>query len=147
MRSKPVRNDPPPPPRPAAVIFDLDGTLVDTVERRIQAWLAVFSEEGIPAARTRVAALIGSDGRMLARLVASESGMALDDDRTEAIDARAGALYEALERGSATAARRARRRGGSGPSWHPVGHWYLQPPGAGRDIRGSPRPGATAGDR
>ena len=29
-------------PRPVAVIFDLDGTLVDTVEARITAWLTVF---------------------------------------------------------------------------------------------------------
>ena len=31
-------------PVPAAIIFDLDGTLVDTVETRIRAWMAVFQE-------------------------------------------------------------------------------------------------------
>ena len=36
-------------PLPAAVVVDLDGTLVDTVETRIRAWLAVFAEFGIPA--------------------------------------------------------------------------------------------------
>jgi beta-phosphoglucomutase-like phosphatase (HAD superfamily) len=36
-------------PPPAALIVDLDGTLVDTVQTRIKAWLAVFAEEGIPA--------------------------------------------------------------------------------------------------
>jgi beta-phosphoglucomutase-like phosphatase (HAD superfamily) len=81
---------------PTAVIFDLDGTLVDTVERRIEAWLAVFAEEGIPAPRSRVASLIGSDGRRLARVVASEANIALDDARAEAIDARAGEIYGTL---------------------------------------------------
>lgn len=81
---------------PAGVVFDLDGTLVDTVETRIRAWIAVFAEEGIPSSREAVAALIGSDGRRLAREVAREAGITLDDARAEAIDARAGSLYSTL---------------------------------------------------
>jgi beta-phosphoglucomutase-like phosphatase (HAD superfamily) len=54
-------------PVPEAVILDLDGTLVDTVDTRIRAWLAVFDEFGIPATREQVAPLIGIDGRRLAR--------------------------------------------------------------------------------
>jgi beta-phosphoglucomutase-like phosphatase (HAD superfamily) len=63
-------------PRPAAVIFDLDGTLVDTVGARIEAWLAVFAEEGIPADRRHVSGLIGADGRRLAREVAERAAVA-----------------------------------------------------------------------
>jgi HAD superfamily hydrolase (TIGR01509 family) len=84
------------PPRPAAVIFDLDGTLVDTVEARIAAWLAVFAEEGIPADRGHVAELIGSDGRRLARGVAEAAGITLAPGRDEAIDARCGAIFASL---------------------------------------------------
>ncbi len=87
-----------PVPRPAAVIFDLDGTLVDTVEARIRAWLAVFSEEGIPADRRHVAALIGTDGRRLAREVASQAGIVLEPGRAETIDARCGAIFARLNR-------------------------------------------------
>ena len=83
-------------PRPAAVIFDLDGTLVDTVEARIAAWLAVFEEEGIPADRAHVAGLIGSDGRRLAREVAERAGIALAPGRDETIDARCGDLFAQL---------------------------------------------------
>ena len=83
-------------PRPAAVIFDLDGTLVDTVETRIQAWLAVFAEEGIPADRALVANLIGSDGRRLAREVAAAAGITLAPGRDETIDARCGEIYASL---------------------------------------------------
>jgi HAD superfamily hydrolase (TIGR01509 family) len=85
-------------PKPAAVIFDLDGTLVDTVETRIRAWLAVFAEEGIPADRPQVARLIGSDGRRLAREVASAAGMPLAPGRDEAIDERCGHLFADLNR-------------------------------------------------
>jgi len=85
-------------PRPAAVVFDLDGTLVDTVETRIRAWLDVFAEERIPAARGQVAALIGSDGRRLAREVAAAAGITLEPGRAEAIDAHCGDLFAALNR-------------------------------------------------
>jgi HAD superfamily hydrolase (TIGR01509 family) len=85
-------------PRPAAIFFDLDGTLVDTVETRIRAWLAVFAEKGIPASREHVAALIGADGRRLAREVADAAGTPLAEGEDELIDARAGKLYEGLNR-------------------------------------------------
>ena len=77
------------------VVFDLDGTLVDTVPIRIQAWLAAFREVGIPADRAAVAALIGSDGRALAREIASQAGRRLAEDEVERLDHRAGELHEA----------------------------------------------------
>jgi HAD superfamily hydrolase (TIGR01509 family) len=86
------------PSRPGAVIFDLDGTLVDTVETRIRAWLAVFAEEGIPVDRPRLAALIGSDGRRLAREVAEAAGMPLAPGRDEVIDERCGHIFAELNR-------------------------------------------------
>jgi HAD superfamily hydrolase (TIGR01509 family) len=83
-------------PKPQGVVLDLDGTLVDTVETRIDAWLRTFQEEGIPADRLLVAELIGSDGRQLARIVGSASGREVDDGRAERIDARSGAIYSEL---------------------------------------------------
>jgi HAD superfamily hydrolase (TIGR01509 family) len=82
--------------QPAAWIFDLDGTLVDTVETRIVAWLRTFEEERIAADRVLVAGLIGSDGRRLARVVAEAAGQSLDADREEEIDRRAGDIYSDL---------------------------------------------------
>jgi HAD superfamily hydrolase (TIGR01509 family) len=81
---------------PRAVIFDLDGTLVDTVEQRIGAWLGVFREEGIPATREQIAPLIGSDGKHLARLIAGDAGMELDEERAERIDRRSGEIFNRL---------------------------------------------------
>ncbi len=83
-------------PRPRALIFDLDGTLVDTVETRIRAWLALFDEAGIPADRSEVAALIGADGKRLARAVAAAAGIELNDRRAEDLDRRSGEIYETL---------------------------------------------------
>jgi HAD superfamily hydrolase (TIGR01509 family) len=79
--------------RPRGIIFDLDGTLVDTVETRIRAWLAVFAESGIPATHDQLAPLIGADGRRLAREVAAAAGIELATGRDEEIDRRSGEIY------------------------------------------------------
>lgn len=81
---------------PAAVVLDLDGTLVDTVGTRIEAWLRTFAEEEIPADRAFVSDLIGSDGRRLAREAGRAAGVPVDEERSERIDARSGAIYSEL---------------------------------------------------
>jgi HAD superfamily hydrolase (TIGR01509 family) len=83
-------------PLPKAVIFDLDGTLVDTVQTRIEAWLATFDETGLRADRELLAPLIGVDGKRLAREVAALAGRPIDGDEAEAIDKRSGETYERL---------------------------------------------------
>jgi HAD superfamily hydrolase (TIGR01549 family) len=83
-------------PDPQGIVFDLDGTLVDTVEARIEAWLEVFREEGLPAQRERVAALIGSDGKRLAKEIAALGGRDLSDDDAERIDRRSGEIYDRI---------------------------------------------------
>jgi len=81
---------------PGAWIFDLDGTLVDTVDRRITSWLQALGDYGIAADRQQVARFIGSDGRRLARLVAEADGLSPDDHRDEEIDRRAGEIFSLL---------------------------------------------------
>ena len=81
---------------PAAILFDLDGTLVDTVPPRIKAWLQALHEAGILVGQQEVAALIGSDGRYVARESARAAGQALDDRRAEMIDRRQGEIFEVL---------------------------------------------------
>ncbi|CAN5860435.1 hypothetical protein BH24CHL6_BH24CHL6_05360 [soil metagenome] len=83
-------------PRPQALIFDLDGTLVDSVGLRIEAWLRTFDENDLAAERDHVAGMIGADGRRLAREVAEAAGRELDERTTEEIDRRAGETYSEL---------------------------------------------------
>ena len=78
--------------RPDAIVFDLDGTLVDTVGARIDAWQAAFAERGIVVARTRLEPMIGMDGR---RLAADVTG---DEESAEEIDRRAGELFDERNR-------------------------------------------------
>ena len=81
---------------PGALVFDLDGTLVDTVGTRIDGWLRTFEEMALPADRRHVAGLIGSDGKRLAREVAARAGRVLDDHEVEHADRRAGELFDQL---------------------------------------------------
>jgi len=83
-----------PLPVPAAVIFDLDGTLVDTVEARIAAWKATFDEVGIPATHDQLRPMIGMDGVRLALEVAEAGGRPLERATAEDIDRRAGAAFD-----------------------------------------------------
>ena len=83
---------------PDAIAFDLDGTLVDTVPARIDAWVAAFDECGMPATRAELEPMIGMDGRQLARDLAAADGRQLTDAETEAIDRRAGELFDERNR-------------------------------------------------
>lgn len=81
---------------PQAVLFDLDGTLIDTVETRIKAWLHALEDSGFPTTRERLAPLIGLDGKRLTREIAALAGVTLDEERAETIDKRSGEIYEQL---------------------------------------------------
>ncbi len=87
-----------PLPRPGGLIFDLDGTLVDTVSARIDGWLEALDAAWIPATREQVAPMIGMDGKRLAREVASAVGRELTDDEVEATDKAAGDAFDRLNR-------------------------------------------------
>jgi HAD superfamily hydrolase (TIGR01509 family) len=92
------RPTPAPVPDPGGMLFDLDGTLVDTVNIRIEAWMRTFAEIGFPAERKHVAGLIGADGKRLAMEVAAIGGRRLSDDRAQAVDRRAGEIFSELNR-------------------------------------------------
>ena len=83
-------------PIPRAVLFDLDGTLVDTVEVRITAWEEALAKADLPTGRDRLAPLIGLDGKRLAREVAALAGAPIDEARAEVIDRQSGEIYARL---------------------------------------------------
>lgn len=84
--------------RPEGLIFDLDGTLVDTVGARIDGWVEVLSGEGLEVSREQVGPMIGMDGKRLAKEVASANGRELDDAVAERIDRAAGEAFDRRNR-------------------------------------------------
>ena len=85
-------------PRPSGLIFDLDGTLVDTVSARIDGWVEALTAAGIPAAPEQVAPKIGMDGRRLAREVAAAAGRELTEHEVEEVDKAAGEAFDRRNR-------------------------------------------------
>jgi phosphoglycolate phosphatase len=81
------------PRAPHAIIFDLDGTLVDTVGTRVDSWMAVFPRFGIEPEPAFLAPLMGSDGKLLARMVAEHYGVELQPGVDVQIDIEAGAEF------------------------------------------------------
>ena len=79
-----------------ALIFDLDGTLVDTVYAHVFAWQLALAEAGMPIDGWRIHRRIGKRGGLFARAVAREVGRPLDDAETEAIQQRHGELFREL---------------------------------------------------
>ena len=84
------------PSAPRAIIFDLDGTLVDTVGTRVHSWMAVFPRFGIDPDPEYLAPLMGSDGKYLARMVAEHYGVELRPGDDAEIDILAGAEFRVL---------------------------------------------------
>jgi HAD superfamily hydrolase (TIGR01509 family) len=79
-----------------ALIFDLDGTLVDTVYAHVFAWQRALAEEGMPIDGWRIHRRVGMSGGLFARAVAREVGRELSADEVEALQARHGAIFEEL---------------------------------------------------
>jgi HAD superfamily hydrolase (TIGR01509 family) len=79
-----------------ALIFDLDGTLVDTVYPHVFAWQRALEEGGMPIEGWKIHRRIGMSGGLFTRAVAREVGRPLTSEEAERIQSRHGELYREL---------------------------------------------------
>jgi HAD superfamily hydrolase (TIGR01549 family) len=79
-----------------ALIFDLDGTLVDTVYAHVFSWQKALEERDMRVDTWRIHRRIGMSGGLFARALGRELGRELTDDETHAIQERHGELYREL---------------------------------------------------
>jgi len=70
-----------------AFLFDLDGTLVDSVYQHVLAWHEALEREGIHLSIWRVHRRIGMSGGLLINLLLRETGIAIEPARIERIAA------------------------------------------------------------
>jgi HAD superfamily hydrolase (TIGR01509 family) len=77
----------------AALIFDLDGTLVDTVYAHVFAWQRALDEAGMAVDGWRIHRRIGMSGGLLTRAVARELGRAISVEEAEQLQRRHGELF------------------------------------------------------
>jgi HAD superfamily hydrolase (TIGR01509 family) len=64
-----------------AFLFDLDGTLVDSVYQHVLAWKDALDREGIELAVWRIHRKIGMSGGLFTQILLRETGIAITDER------------------------------------------------------------------
>jgi len=79
-----------------ALIFDLDGTLVDTVYAHVFAWQRALLERGLSIDGWRIHRRIGMSGGLFTRAVARELGRELTDEEIEDVQTAHGKLFREL---------------------------------------------------
>lgn len=78
------------------LIFDLDGTLVDTVYAHVFAWQKALAEAGMPIDGWRIHRRIGMSGGLFTRAVGREIGRAIGPDEARDLQVRHDAFYHEL---------------------------------------------------
>jgi HAD superfamily hydrolase (TIGR01549 family) len=76
-----------------SLIFDLDGTLIDTVYAHVFAWQRALAEAGMPIEGWRIHRRMGMSGGLFTRAVARELGRPLSDQEIEDVQKRHGQLF------------------------------------------------------
>lgn len=77
----------------AAFVFDLDGTLVDSVYQHVLAWREALEAERIELSVWRIHRKIGMSGGLLTNMLLRETGLDLDEDRAERLQQLHAAAY------------------------------------------------------
>ena len=76
-----------------AFLFDLDGTLVDSVYQHVLAWREALEAEGIELSVWRIHRKIGMSGGLLTNMLLRETGLQIDPDRVDRLQRRHAAAY------------------------------------------------------
>ena len=81
-------------PSTPAFIFDLDGTLVDSVYQHVLAWRQALEEAGLALAVWRIHRRIGMSGGLFVQALMRETGRTLNAAEIERIQQRHGEAYK-----------------------------------------------------
>ncbi len=79
-----------------ALIFDLDGTLVDTVYAHVLAWQRALAEAGVDVDGHRLHRHVGSSGGLIVRYAQRETGRILSAEQIATVRQRHGELFRQL---------------------------------------------------
>jgi HAD superfamily hydrolase (TIGR01509 family) len=81
---------------PVAFLFDLDGTLVDSVYNHVRAWHLALREEGIELSIWRIHRKIGMSGGLFTNQLLRELGKRIDEAAIQRLRARHAEHYVAI---------------------------------------------------
>jgi len=79
-----------------AFLFDLDGTLVDSVYQHVLAWKAALDSENIELSVWRIHRKIGMSGGLFTNQLLRETGFAIEPERIERLGRAHAAAYREL---------------------------------------------------
>src|SRR5262247_2998050 len=79
-----------------ALVFDLDGTLVDTVYAHVLAWQVALGEAGVVVDGYRLHRHVGSSGGLIVRYAQREAGRRLSAEQAQAVHRRHGELFRQI---------------------------------------------------
>ncbi|WP_315741144.1 MULTISPECIES: HAD family hydrolase [unclassified Bradyrhizobium] len=79
-----------------AFLFDLDGTLVDSVYQHVLAWKTALDAENIELSVWRIHRKIGMSGGLFTNQLLRETGFAIEPDRIERLRKAHAAAYQKL---------------------------------------------------
>ena len=77
-------------------LFDLDGTLVDSVYQHVLAWKEALDAEGIDLSVWRIHRKIGMSGGLFTNQLIREAGVAIDEERGERLRRSHARAYQRL---------------------------------------------------
>lgn len=80
-------------PRHVAFLFDLDGTLVDSVYQHVLSWHEALQQEGIDLSVWRIHRKIGMSGGLFTNMLLRETGLEIDPQRIERLRRLHAAAY------------------------------------------------------
>lgn len=81
---------------PVAFLFDLDGTLVDSVYNHVRAWHLALREQGFELSFWRIHRKIGMSGGLFTAQLERELGQRIDDSTRDKLRDRHAALFREL---------------------------------------------------
>ena len=83
---------------PVAFLFDLDGTLVDSVYNHVRAWHVALREQGLDLSVWRIHRKIGMSGGLFTAQLQRELGRSIDDDSLKRLRDRHAELFRELSK-------------------------------------------------
>jgi HAD superfamily hydrolase (TIGR01549 family) len=78
-------------------IFDLDGTLTDSVYQNVAAWKEALDAEGIPLAMWRIHRRIGMSGGLMLKSLSRETGLDISEPQAERLSKLHAEAYARLQ--------------------------------------------------
>ena len=77
-----------------AMLFDLDGTLIDSVYQHVLAWHEALQEVGLSLGVWRIHRRIGMSGGLLVQALSREIGQRLNEEQTQKLQQQHAVAYE-----------------------------------------------------